>query len=1090
MRRHVRIHGILFLVLLIQLTSLGQARVVDTATLIISVNSRPTVRALLNSIRLQAGISFAYSNYDIRDQDILELPRKPVSVGAILMQIAETFDVTFIFYGDFIAIKKTRRLTNKGQVLDEENIPLAGVLIHYPGSIVSYKTDQHGRFDLPTDFCDKPYEFFLDGYEKIMTETAGHRLIVRMKRSNRDLQEVMVMGYYSTPKWKNTASISLVDAQEASLNFNKNIIITLQGKVPGLIITDANGAPGSSSRIQIRGQQSIGILPGASNLPANNPLILVNKMIWAPSNQSLSKLSSIAGDAEISGSRRGVSGLNTINLDDVENIFVYKDADATAIFGSQGSNGVISIITKKGNSNGAVKYSFNATQGIAISAFRPVLMNTEQYVSMRREYLTNSRIPENETTAPELLRWPLDRYSDWSKLLLGSTANLQKYHVSATGGNSQFRFYGGAGFQQETTVLPDKYTNRNSSLHLNTTYSPGKRFSTQFSIYLSQTLNQQPVADPMPFLNLAPNAPSPIDSSGKLVFQENGLATPNILAQLKNRNNVNTHTLLGMLYNEYTLSPKWLFKMRLGISNIILRERNIFPLLGQPDQGNRGFTEHAHTNWQNISADPQLQYLDTFTHKKITFLFTAGTTLQLQRENWEIIKRSGYKSDLELGDPNFASETEQQNGNTNYRYEGFYAATNITLQNKLIVNITGRLDRSSRIGNDRKIGLFGAIGTGWIFSKAKWMKKYSPIISFGKLRASIGTTGNDNAGSFNPYNNNQQNGGTLPVNPAKIINPVLGWEQTLKKEIALDLQLLKQISLSLAWYHNITTNQLISIPIQGQDVASYLYAVNHPASVVNSGLEFNLEAYWRIGRKAKLSTEIALTLPRNILKSFKSLENSLYKNTLIPGHPLTEIRGLMVDHVDPETGRYTFKDISRDGQINALDQVPIGNFDPVFYGGCNSKLNLNQWEISVFIEGRQQMALNPMLYGFVRQPGSYQPDLLTNQSNAFLQRWVKPGDLADLTQFSVAAYKATLRQLITSDRMLADASYLRVKNISVGWTGLNKWLNNSDVNKIRLYIRFLNMLTITKYKGGDPTIQYPMEVPSLRSFMMGIEIGL
>lgn len=1103
--------SIMLAALLVFLCTAGSSQELkrDTAKPIFIFEPNPKVRKLLISIERQSGFSFNYNHENINTEATIPLPNSSLSVNVLVHLIAAYFNVSVKFEDSYIVFvkKDITEVVNApeqtGWVYDEEQNPISAVSIRTldsPGSPTISGPD--GSFKYSYDPKGNNLEFRKPGYQtKEVSPEKYQPLNVIMKRAPNQMTEVIVPGIATTRK-NSVGAIATIEGKGLQPGYNNNLFSGLQGKTPGVLITEANGAPGSTLKILIRGQQSIGLQAGFANLPSNNPLILVNGVIWPTANQPLNRLRSMLGDPEIFGQQNGLGNLNSINPSDVEKIEVYKDADATAIFGTRGAHGVISIWTKKGDVGGAMKYTAKGMRGIAISAFRPRLMNTEQYAALRRDAIINGELEVNENTAPDLYLWPLNRYTNWADYMIGNTARTQQYYFSASGGiGKQFSVYCGAGFQEESSVLPLKQSNQMGTFHVNALYSPGKKSSTQFSFLASNSNNGQPATDPMPLIRLAPNAPALINSQGKFVHEENGLPFTNIRAQLLNWNQAKAFTIHASLYSQYALAKRFFFKLRLGLNNIQLNEQSSYPTEAyHPQSGMTGTVETASSTYMSIYADPQLQYIDTIRPTLKTVTITLGATYQSRNDNWNSIHLSGFPSDNLMGEPAAATSTQRDGNESLYRYAALYGGFKLTLKENYIFNLTGRIDGSSNLGPENRFALFGAFGAGWIFSNTDWMKDNIPFITFGKLRASIGTTGNDNAGGAGyrdkyklqtdaiPY------GGIVAINPVSLANIALGWEQNLKREFALDLETDGGISMTVAWYHNITSRQLVGASLSGQTGYTHLSGVNHSAKVLNSGVELWVDVYRKIFKRIRWSSELSLTLPRNQLKEFANLETSLYNRSLVVGKSLTEQQAFLFKGVNPSTGLSEFINISGDANITKPeDMVTIGNLDPVMYGGWSNKFTFGQFEFGFLVEGRVQNNINPKFFGYLYQPGSSNPEWLTNQSIAFVERWRMKGDVSRNQKVSVsqdAAYMQTTEQLMSSDKMLVDGSYLRIRNLSFCWTAPRHWSKQFYLSNLKIYLRAQNIVTITGYTGGDPTIQSPVAMPSVRSFLAGLEIGI
>jgi hypothetical protein len=339
-----------------------------------------------------------------------------------------------------------------------------------------------------------------------------------------------------------------------------------------------------------------------------------------------------------------------------------------------------------------------------------------------------------------------------------------------------------------------------------------------------------------------------------------------------------------------------------------------------------------------------------------------------------------------------------------------------------------------------------------------------------------------------PYN------GVITIRPSRLANPLLRWERNLKKELAIEFKSRNWLSVMMAWYHNITSHQFISGSQPSQNGKSVL-GVNHPASVLNTGFECWLSTFqkWKSSGRRSWRTELTVTIPRNKLISFKGLASSLYDKTLIEGKSLSVRKGLLFKGVDPATGLNTFYNVAGSPNVDPEeDMVIIGDLDPVFYGGFYNEFCFGQWELSVFIEGRKQKALNPELYEYTRMLSGASNSLPVNLPADFVNHWRKPGDIAAHQRISEYPDKALINSttyLINSDKMLVDGSWWRIRCVNLSWSVSQEWASRNQLTELRFFMKAQNILTITRFKGGDPTILNPLDMPSLRSFEAGIQVG-
>ena len=420
---------------------------------------------------------------------------------------------------------------------------------------------------------------------------------------------------------------------------------------------------------------------------------------------------------------------------------------------------------------------------------------------------------------------------------------------------------------------------------------------------------------------------------------------------------------------------------------------------------------------------------------------------------------------------------------TQYNTQSWFARINYAHQDKLFVNITGRRDGSSRFGSGNKYGNFGALGAAYVFSddiNLDWL-------NFGKIRASYGITGNDQIGDsqyLQTYTiTSQTYNGNIGLQPARLYNPDFKWEENRKSEIALETGFFKnKISFAVAFYNNRSSNQLINYSLPATTGFSSILA-NLDAEVENKGWEFDLKAIPIKTLNFKWTSAINLSLSRNKLLKFPDLENSTYANKYVIGEPLSIVKLYKLNGVNPQTGLFEFEDYNNDGALTGTDDRKyIADLTPQYFGGFSNSLSYKNWEVDVFFQFVKKNGYNQ--YRATAPAGT-----MVNQSTSLLDRWQKPGDIASMQRLTTGAdpeaYMAYY-QFIQSTGIISDASFIRLKSATLAYTLSLK--DKSDTT-CRLFLSGQNLLTFTKFKGGDPE-QMDGNLPPLTQITFGFQLNL
>jgi hypothetical protein len=482
-------------------------------------------------------------------------------------------------------------------------------------------------------------------------------------------------------------------------------------------------------------------------------------------------------------------------------------------------------------------------------------------------------------------------------------------------------------------------------------------------------------------------------------------------------------------------------------------------------------------------VEPQLQYTFKTDYSNLDFL--VGYSAQRETTNTFSQYAEGFASNSQINNLAAANLVLVTNDRqTVYNYQAIFGRLNYTFNNRYILNLTGRRDGSSRFGPNNRFANFGAVGAAWIFSEEEGVKNAMPFLSYGKLRGSYGSTGNDQIGDYRYLNSYGSTGinynGTIGLYPTALYNPDFGWEENRKAELALELGVIdNRITANINFYRNRSSNQLVEIPLPGTTGFPAILG-NLGALVENRGWEFELNTLNINSAKWKWNTAFNLTIPRNELLEFPNLANSTYANSFVLGEPITIVKVLHFTGVDPETGVYTFEDSNGDGKISTPeDSQAIVDTAPEWYGGFSNTLSYGNLELDIFFQFSKQIAPN-INYGG-RTPGT-----MANQPVEVLDAWIAPGDQTNTQAFttgnnyerSVAAYN-----LGQSDAAFSDASFLRLKNISLSYT-IPKILHSTSNAKV--FILGQNLYTLTKYKGQDPE-QFGF-MPALRWISAGFTL--
>jgi TonB-linked SusC/RagA family outer membrane protein len=958
-----------------------------------------------------------------------------------------------------------------GTVTDAQG-PLPGVTVALKGGTAGTLTDEKGRYSLPASATDILVFSHL-GY-RMVEQAVGTATVldILLEQDTSALREVVVnAGYYSVKDKERTGSIARITSKDIETQPVTNVLATMQGRMAGVDITQASGIAGSGFDIKIRGQNSL-------RADGNAPLYIIDGVPYA-------------SDALGAGYTATVmplptSPLNNLNPGDIESIEVLKDADATAIYGSRGANGVVLITTKKAKA-GKTTYSFNVHRGTAEVARFSDLMKTEQYLAMRREAFANDGITEYPANAYDVNgKWDPNRYTDWQEVLTGGTAQITNLQAAVSGGSGQTQFLISGNYGKETTVFPGKFRYHKGNIRANLNHtSADSRFRATLATGYTYQDNNQPAKDyTVESRMLAPNAPALYTQDGSLNWEDGTFNNP--LRQLQGDFLARTYDLVANLSVAYQLLHGLELKSSFGFTDLRHKESSSQPstiynpaLAVGPAYSQIAL---AITGRQSWIAEPQIHYHHNWNDQlKIDLL--AGSTFQQQNGNQLLIRAKGFTSNSLINNLAAASDvTIDGNEDAVYRYQAFFGRLNLNYKDRYLLNLTGRRDGSSRFGPGMRFANFGAIGVAWIFSEEAALR--GGALSFGKLRASYGVTGSDQIGNYQYLDTYSANGGTyqgvIGLSPTRLFNPNFAWETNRKFEIGIEIGLLRdRIFLAVASFSNRSSNQLVGVPLPATTGFSSIQA-NLDATVQNSGVETTLRTVNIETQHFKWVSSLNTTILHNKLVSFPNLEASTYRNQFALGEPLNIRKMYHYEGVDPETGLYRFRDVNGDGKITAdADKTAIADLNPKFYGGLQNQISYKNWQLDFLFQWVRKQSINTAILGV--------PGTMGNQTTAIGNHWHSNGDDAAyqlLTTGTNADAVKAFTNFNASDGVITDASFVRLKNIALSYSLPASWLGGGSC---KLMLEGQNLLTFTRYQGADPEFVAASSLPPLRIMTIGAQ---
>lgn len=1069
-----------------------------------------SLKNVLRELKTQSGYNFLCAESMFRQAKPVDIDVKAADLQEVLKQIFNNQPLSYTINETTITIKeKEPSFINKviarfqtidvtGKVVDENGQPIAGASVLLKTTGNGTITMANGSFILKGIGEGEKLIFKFLGFESQELQAKKEMGLIRLKQSNSPLDEVKVVAYGTTSNRLTVGNSGGIKAENIEKHPVQNVLLALQGQVAGIDIQSANGVPGAGLKVRLQGVNSMA--------NGSDPFYVIDGVPYISQLSKLGLNSGILGISSSIGKSSGTDApgnpLNYLNPMDIESIEVLKDASATAIYGSRASNGAILITTKKGKM-GRMQVELELQNGWSSVANHVDILNSDQYIQMRMEAFKNTGLAMNNDNAYDirgLYGYDISRSKDWQKELLGKTAQFFRPQINISGGSANTQYLIGLGYTKQTTITPGDFSDRNGSLHLNlNSNSNDQRFKVQLNFNAMVDDNRLQTADLSSFaLALSPTSPELYNPDGSINWALNTagnttwLSNNHPLAILQGRYRDRTTNLISNLVFSYNLAKGFDVKLNSGYTYLQSNQIQKSPLTMYSPERRPLLQRSANYVDSKISSyllEPQLSYRKTSDVG--TFNVLMGTTWQQNNRYSQRLDGRGYLSDELMEDIKSASTVTvpQPTINSVYKYNALFGRLNYNLKEKYLLEISGRRDGSSRFGSENRFNNFWALGGGWIFSEERFLKEKLGFISFGKLKMSYGTTGNDQISDYSWLDLYSVNSGAIlyqntpSLGVDQLSNPFLQWEETKKINFGVDLGFFKdKILFSVNYAINRSSNQLLSynLPIT---TGFTQISSNLNATVENKVWEFstNIKAFNQPNFSWNINANF--TVPKNKLVAFDNLENSSYANTFFIGKPVDVIPLFHFLGVNPANGKYLFADVNgnpTETPDSFVDKTVFKSTQLRYWlGGFNNSFNYKGIQLDINLNFAKISRAN-----FPFAPSGNNPGFLRyNQPTSVLDRWQSPGQNASSMLYSTSVISTI--NYSESDARFLDDYFVRLKNMSVSYVFPDKWLKKKGLSKVRLSANGENLGVWSKNKnyGFDP--ETGLAIPPLRTITVG-----
>ncbi|GAB3431487.1 SusC/RagA family TonB-linked outer membrane protein [Niabella aquatica] len=971
----------------------------------------------------------------------------------------------------------------EGTVTDETTgLPLEGANIIIEGVTNQTTTNAKGQFILRTG-QKFPYNIIITfvGYEKQVVVANGSPVAVRLKPTGSNLDDVVVVGYGTQKRKDFTGSLASVPSTlKEQLTSSPERL--LQGSVTGVQVTQANGQPGASVSIRIRGGTSINA--------GNEPLYVIDGLPVYNSDETV--------NAGVSNGT-SINPLALINPSDIESIDVLKDASATAIYGSRGANGVV-IITTKNGSRGGYQIEYNGSYGVQQVSKTIDMLNGRQWGELKNDAL------QGAGKSPLYTRAQLDSLgvgTDWQAAVFRK-ASIQNHSVSLSAGNERSRILLSGSYLNQDGIIINTGFER-YSLRLNTDYNLSEKFKVGANVSYGYT--KAVLAPGNIVYNTLAMVPVVPVRDGEGNFTESsafGSTISNPIATLTlQTNSTNTGRLLTNTFAEYSLFKGLTIRSSFGTDIINNKQNYYLPSeLYESAVGGRASVGSLSTiNWINENT---LNYKTTF-NRAHNLEVLVGNTQQKSATEIFAANASNFVTDAYTYNNLGAASVflAPASNKIEWALKSYLARANYGYDNRYLLTLTARADGSSRFGKNNKWGTFPSAAFAWNIGNEKFFEDINSISAL-KLRASAGVTGNQEIEAYRSLarlSNYQYSFANTVVNglaTSSFANPDLTWEKTSQYNLGIDVEFFSgRIQLTTDLYYKRTSDLLLEVPVPYS--SSLVSAFQNLGIVRNKGLEINARTINTNGA-FKWASNILFSLNRNKILSLGGDADYFFITdpgapTLLPtqiikvGESVGAFYMYQADGVNPETGLQKYKDQNDDGNITAdYDRVIAGSSQPKFLASLLNTFSYKGFDLSIFLNA----SYGNRVFNWTRA----NLELGTGYTGAvatLLDRWTPINTITNM-------HKAIENPSVTiSDRFLEDASFLRVKNITLGYSIPQSVLSKIRFKSTRVFVQANNLTTWTKYTGYDPEVNTNEQnslstgidrsaYPNAQSFVAGLNI--
>ncbi|TAI48156.1 SusC/RagA family TonB-linked outer membrane protein [Flagellimonas allohymeniacidonis] len=951
--------------------------------------------------------------------------------------------------------------TISGNVTDQNGLPLPGVAVVIVGTTTGTQTDFDGNYTISASEGQVLRFSYLGQRTVDRTVGASDVLNVQMQEDAEALEEVVVVGYGNQEEKKIIQNVGIVK-QEAIENLQVvSADQLLQGQSAGTQIVNSSGVLGAAAVIRVRGVNSIN--------SGSQPLIVIDGV----------PITDTAGNTLNQGGNTGINPLSYVNPNDIESLTVLKDAGATSIYGARGANGVILITTKRGRKGEKTTVTLDVNTQFTQSTDVPDILTADEFRQFKSEVAT---IQNGATVTPEDLGLGAigSGGTDWLSGVQ-RTGVSQNYNLGVRGGSEKTSFFFGLDYQdREGFIIGNDQQRAGARINIDTQVTDWLKAGMNLGI-TNNRLNRIGVENNInaPFTTAflqSPVVPA-FDDDGN--FVQSGSFIPNIFARVAlDTRELKTFRVIGNAFTEVTPFPGFTWRSEFGMDKLTLEEFVRNADFNSPG----GAAQQIFVNEDRWLTNQTLNYANTFNDDhNLTVL--VGLNYEETLRTRSNVASTGFLTD-DLRNLGSGSTPTVLNGDRfPSRYYGLFSRVSYDYKGKYLVEGSVRRDGSSRFGANNRFGYFWSAAAGWIISEESFLEDVS-FLDYLSLRASIGTVGNDRLGTFpslglfnaGPIGDYNGQSGVVPDQPE---NPDLKWEESETLDIGIKSTWLNgRINFNASYFKKTTSDLLLNQTLP--PLTGFVSISRNIGELENTGLEFELSTINVSSENFEWRTSFNLTTIDNKVTRLNEdaatdaqgrriIDGPIQR--AIEGEPLNNFFLIRYVGVNPQTGDAEWLDV--DGNITtnpgSADRVVTGSPIPDFSGGMTNTFKIFDFDLSVLMN--YSYGNDVVIDGLRFADGNDAIGGIVNIRRQNLNFWRQPGDNAFLpsptsSTFNLFNQRSTQQQL--------DASYLRVKNVTLGYSLPEKALERlgNIFSGVRFYATATNLFTIKadEMDGIDPEV--------------------